>query len=335
MTRAEQLNIAQNGKKDEFYTLLTDIEQELVYYKNSFQGKVVYCNCDDYRESNFVLFFKRHFHEYGLKRLIATCYKARRRNLFDNTDDEPALFFNYDGNGEGSVTMLKGNGDFRSRECIELLSQCDVVVTNPPFSLFREFVATLEAHHKAFLIIGNVNAVSYKECFQMIKEDRMWLGRSIHSGDREFRVPAEYPLQAAGVRIDAEGNKYIKVKGVRWFTNIEYENRFQKLPLYCSYSPDLYPKYDNFDAINVGRTKDIPTDYDDIMGVPITFLDKYNPQQFAIIGNEYSLKIPGGRCYLNGERMYSRIFIKYIGERNRLFRQTTMFPKNEQFSANV
>jgi len=182
------------------------------------------------------------------------------------------------------VRPLQGNGDFRSAECIELLKQADIVVTNPPFSLFREYVAQLVEYGKKFLIIGNINAVSYKEIFPLIKENKLWLGRSIHSGDREFRVPDYYPLNAAGFRIDESGVKYIRVKGVRWFTNLDHQGRHEELDIAAKYTPDEYPHYDNYDAIEVSKTAEIPADYDGAMGVPLTFLDKYNPDQFEILG---------------------------------------------------
>lgn len=181
------------------------------------------------------------------------------------------------------VKPLHGDGDFRSAECIELLKQADIVVTNPPFSLFREYVAQLIAYNKKFLIIGNQNAITYKEIFPLIKGNKLWLGCSIHSGDREFGVPDDYPLMAANSRIDENGKKYIRVKGVRWFTNLDYKERHEELILYKRYNPEEYPKYDNYDAINVDKTADIPCDYDGVMGVPITFLDKYNPEQFEIV----------------------------------------------------
>jgi len=179
---------------------------------------------------------------------------------------------------------LKGDGDFRSDESIELLKEADIVVTNPPFSMFREYLAQLIFYRKNFIIIGNVNCITYKEVFPLIKDNKMWMGASIHSGDREFRVPDSYPLNASGTRIDEKGNKYIRVKGVRWFTNLDYNERHEDLDLYKEYNSEEYPKYDNYDAINVNKTAEIPCDYDGVMGVPITFLDKYNPDQFEIIG---------------------------------------------------
>ena len=309
MTGSELLNIAQANKKDEFYTQLADIEAELRYYKKYFKGKIVYCNCDDSEVSNFTKFFINHFQDYKIKKLISTCYKP----LSQFNETSIPTYIVYDGTPESLTPMpLKGNGDFRSDECVDFLQQADVVVTNPPFSLFREFVKLLYNYQKDFLIIGNVNAISYKECFKHILNNEMWLGQSIHSGDREFQVPQDYPLEAANFRIDANGNKFIRVKGVRWFTNIDCDERYKHLPLTSVYSPEKYPKFDNIDAINVGKTKDIPRDYKGIMGVPITFIDWYNPNQFEIVGNEYTLNIAGGRGYVNGKRLYSRIFIRKV-----------------------
>ncbi len=316
----KNLHKASQAKKDEFYTQLVDIEKELKHYKEQFKGKVVYCNCDDPFESNFFRYFVLNFNELGLKRLITTSYKPSpvantQLGLFGNdktiipVKGRPKVTANKfiinkvgNVNDDGSFELkdvaeqlkankhnewkpLEGTGDFRSPECVELLKSADIVVTNPPFSLFREYVAQLVEHKKKFLIIGNVNAITYKECFQLIKENKMWLGVSIHSGDREFRVPDSYPLEAAGFRVDNEGHKYIRVKGVRWFTNLDYEERHEKLVLYKNYSPKEYPKYDSYDAINIDKTADIPQDYAGAMGVPITFMDKYNPEQFEILSS--------------------------------------------------
>lgn len=303
---------AKNAKKDEFYTQLADIENELRHYRSHFAGKVIYCNCDDPYESNFFKYFAANFNAFGLKKLITTSFvpspiagsqlplfemaglkpagkqpfkieiqqvKDINRNGAINLDDVELLLRQ----DKNVATPLQGNGDFRSDECVELLKQADIVVTNPPFSLFREYVAQLIEYDKKFIIIGNINAVTYKEVFKLIKENKIWLGASIHSGDREFRVPNDYPLEAAGFRVDELGNKYIRVKGVRWFTNLDYEERHEKLALYKKYNPKEFPKYDNYDAINVNKTSDIPMDYDGVMGVPITFLDKYNPEQFEIV----------------------------------------------------
>ena len=284
---------AKEAKKDEFYTQLDDINNELKHYREHFRGKTVLCNCDDPRISNFFTYFAYNFEFLGLKKLITTCYKNQNVDLFSQNQSEQAVYLIYEGDKNGNhtpdaneigVIPLKGDGDFRSKECIELLKEADIVVTNPPFSLFREYVAQLMEYDKEFLIIGNQNALSYKEIFPLIRDNKMWLGASIHSGDRKFWVPEDYELKAAGCGIDATGRKFIRVKGVRWFTNLDYKERHEDLILYKNYTPDLYPKYENYDAINVNKTEDIPCDYEGIMGVPITFMDKYNPDQFEIIG---------------------------------------------------
>ena len=210
---------------------------------------------------------------------------------------------------------LGNAGDFRSQDCIELLKQSDIIVTNPPFSLFREYVAQLVEYDKKFVIIGNVNAITYKEIFALIKENKLWLGASIHSGDREFGVPKHYPLEATGIRIDDEGNKFIRVKGVRWFVNLDYPKRHEVLETIHSYAktPEKYPKYDNYDAINVDKTAEIPFDYDGVMGVPITFLDKYNPEQFEIMGIDRYISdnpMPGKRFTIKGRETYARVLIR-------------------------
>ena len=283
------LRKANAAKNDEFYTQLSDIEKELGNYKNHLKNSAIFCNCDDPEESNFWNYFALNFEFLGLKKLIATHYKDA--NLF--TKESPyKLEIVKDKNKDGKInkldtikTPLKQNGDFRSPECIEILKKADIVVTNPPFSLFREYVAQLFEYNKKFIIIGNQNAITYKEIFKLIKDNKIWLGQSIHSGDREFRVPEYYPLNASGSRIDENGNKYIRVKGVRWFTNLDYKERHEDLILYKKYkgNESEYPKYENYDAINVNKTKDIPMDYKGHIGVPITFLDKYNPEQFEII----------------------------------------------------
>ena len=317
----KNLNQAKNAKKDEFYTQLVDIENELRHYKEHFKDKVVLCNCDDPRVSNFFHYFSYNFEKLGLKKLITTCYKNQERDLFSQNDSERAIWLEYNGDknsnripapNEIGINYFQGDGDFRSKECIELLKQADIVVTNPPFSLFREYVAQLIDFQKEFLIIGNVNATTYKDCFQLIKENKLWMGASIHSGDREFRVPDDYPLNAAGYRVDENGIKYIRVKGVRWFTNMDYKERHENLILYKTYTPDEYPKYDNYDAINVDKTADIPADYNGVMGVPITFLDKYNPEQFEILGIANSARWIGYKCYtiISGKKIYNRILIR-------------------------
>ena len=311
MAKAD-LKQAKVAKQDEFYTQLVDIEKELKYYKQHFQGKVVLCNCDDPYESNFFKYFALNFNALGLKKLIATCYNGSPvsgnellLDFGDTIDDPKKIAYKVeitevtDVNGDGAINLadvkylmqndknvisiLKGNGDFRSQECIDLLKEADIVVTNPPFSLFREYLAQLVKYDKKFLIIGNQNAISYKECFQLIKENKMWLGASVHSGDREFKIPPTYEVRSKSLRVDENGNRYIRVVGIRWFTNLDYPQRHEELILYKHYTLEEYPKYDNYDAINVNSTSDIPMDYDGLMGVPITFMDKYNPDQFEIV----------------------------------------------------
>lgn len=302
----KDLKKAKNAKKDEFYTQFNDIDKELKHYTKHFKDKIVYCNCDDPKISNFFLYFANYFWHLGLKKVICSCYKNNDANLFSQGLGEKGCYFEYNGfdnagnklneskaianfiKNDLKTIEFKGNGDFRSDESVKLLNQSDIVVTNPPFSLFREYVAQLVKNGgggKKFIIIGNVNAVSYKEIFSLVKDGKLWLGASIHSGDREFGVPSYYPLDAAGVRIDDNGNKFIRVKGVRWLTNLDYLKRHEKLETVASYTknPEKYPKYDNYDAINVDKTIEIPLDYDGAMGVPITFLDKYNPEQFEIL----------------------------------------------------
>ena len=287
------LRAAKKAKKDEFYTQLTDIEKELRFYKKFFKNKSVYCNCDDPKKSNFFQYFSLNFEYLGLKKLITTCYKNQNVDLFSTNKFEQGVYLEYLGDlnqnnipddHEISKSHLKGDGDFRSEECINLLKNSDVVVTNPPFSLFREYIDQLIMFNKKFLIIGNVNAITYKEVFKLFQENKIWMGASIKSGDREFGVPNDYPLNAAGSRVDENGNKFIRVKGVRWFTNIDFKERYEDIVLYKKYSQEEYPKYDNYDAINVDKTKDMPKDYKGVMGVPITFIDKYNPDQFEILG---------------------------------------------------
>jgi len=327
-TQHSNLSEAKTNKKDEFYTQLSDIENELKHYKNHFKDKVVLCNCDDPRVSNFFHFFSYNFEKFGLKKLVATCYKSQNIDLFSENKSEQAIYLEYTGDKNGNnvpdaneigIKNLKGDGDFRSEESIELLKEADIVVTNPPFSLFREYVAQLVEYNKKFLIIGNLNAMTYKDIFKLVKENKLWFGQSIHSGDREFQVPNDYPLNAAGSRIDDKGNKFIRVKGVRWYTNLDYNERHEDLILYKNYTPEEYPHYDNYDAINVDKTKDIPMDYTGFMGVPITFLDKYNPEQFEMFGimntGEENKGIrydgtPHGRPLINGVEKYMRILIK-------------------------
>ena len=290
-TKAKNNNLkeAKSNKKDEFYTQLSDIENELKHYKKHFKTNVVYCNCDDPRISNFFHFFSYNFEKFGLKKLIATCYKNQNADLFSQNNSEQAVYLEYDGDKNGNnvpdpneigIRHLKGDGDFRSKESVELLKQVDIVVTNPPFSLFREYVAQLIEYDKKFIIVGHQNAISYKETFKLIKENKMWLGYGFKGGAAHFINKHYEDYATAGDH--KEG--MIRVSGVVWFTNLDINKRHENLILYKQYTPEEYPTYDNYDAINVDQTKDIPVDYSGVMGVPITFMDKYNPEQFEIIG---------------------------------------------------
>lgn len=310
------LHEARSNKNDEFYTQIIDIKKELKHYKDYFKGKIVFCNCDNPESSNFWQYFSINFNYLGIKKLIATyydplnhTYKIERTAMYDNV----------------KITPLHSNGDFRSEEVVNILKESDVVVTNPPFSLFREYIAQLIGYFKDFLIIGNINAITYKEIFPYIKNNQLWFGPSITSGDREFRVPDYYPMYATGSRIDEDGKKYIRVKGVRWFTNLNHSQRNQPLELYRSYhnSKYNYPNYDNYNAINIDKVKDIPRDYENAMGVPITFLDKYNPHQFEILNaNDFRINktvpfkshglIKDKDGTINGKATYVRILIRRI-----------------------
>lgn len=282
MAKNGNLTAAKKAKNDEFYTQLTDIEKELVHYKDHLNGKVIFCNCDDPTWSNFWRYFHLNFAHLGLKKLIATHYDP----------EKPTYKLEYEGgedeNIEGGVrTELKQNGDFRSPECVELLKECDVVVTNPPFSLFREYVAQLMAYDKKFIIIGNMNAITYKEIFPLLKDNRMWLG---YMSPKLFGQP-DGTMKSFG--------------NVLWYTNIDIQKRHESLTLFRRYTddPSKYPKYVNvgYDAINVDKVSDIPEDYDGVIGVPITFLDKYCPEQFEIVGNDISERIPMETLAQKGE----------------------------------
>jgi hypothetical protein len=288
MPKNNSLSDAKKGKKDEFYTQLVDIENELKHYKAHFKDKVVLCNCDDPRVSNFFHYFSYNFHQLGLKKLITTCYKNQQPDLFSQNDCERAIWLEYNGEMENGcvpdvdkigIHYLNGDGDFRSKECIELLKQADIVCTNPPFSLFREYVEQLIKYNKEFLIIGHQNAITYKEIFPLIQDNKIWLGYGFKGGAAHFISTYEDIATASNHQ---EG--MIRVSGVHWFTNLSHKKRNEELFLYKRYSVDEYPRYDNYDAIEVSETKLIPEDYFDVMGVPITFLDKYNPDQFEIIG---------------------------------------------------
>jgi Adenine-specific methyltransferase EcoRI len=325
---------AKAAKEDEFYTQLPDIERELKHYRAHFKNKVVYCNCDDPRVSNFFHYFSYSFEKLKLKGLIATCYKSAQAEHFSQNDSEHAIYLEYAGDkGKGvpdpdeiGIKHLERDGDFRSPEAVDLLDRADVVVTNPPFSLFREFVMLMNAHDKKFLIVGNQNAITYREVFELIQSNKLWLGT--HSGDMAFRVPDSYTPRATRYWEDDDGQKWRSMGNACWFTNLDFARRHEELILYKSYSPEAYPTYANYDAIEVGKYADIPADYPGAMGVPITFLSYYNPDQFEILGNSRDLGVSmsaiapkgtyeqgGPRFYLpNGDgtyrRMYDRIVIK-------------------------
>ena len=321
MSNNTNLNIAKSAKNDEFYTRFEDIEKELKNYKDFFRGKKVLCNCNDGKLngtwSAFAQYFSMNFEHLGLEKLTCVSYNENAHGV--------KYVYCGDKNGnhiaddtEWELSELKGHGDFSDEEGCQLMQECDVVVTNPPFSLFRDFVAQLMEYNKKFLIIGNMNAITYKEIFPLIKDNKLWLGASIKSGDRKFYVPDNYPLNASGCGIDEKGKRFIRVKGVRWFTNIEDAKRNLSLDLYKKYNPKDYPKYDNYNAINVNKTSDIPMDYDGVMGVPISFLDKYCPTQFEIVGlmsggkGENLTNGDDGRpkFYVNGKGVYARILIR-------------------------
>ena len=332
-SKNKNLHKAKDSKKDEFYTQLGDIERELRYYKSHFKDKVVYCNCDDPRVSNFFHFFSYNFEKLGIKKLIATCYKNQDMDLFSENKSEKAIYLVYEGDKndnkvpdptEIGVEKLKGDGDFRSKECIDLLKQADIVVTNPPFSLFREYMAQLIEYDKKFIIVGHQNAIKYNFIFKLFLENKIWLGYGFKGGAAHFINKHYEDYATAGDH--KEG--MIRVSGVTWFTNLDISKRHEDLILYKKYNPKEYPKYDNYDAINVDKTKDIPIDYDGEIGVPITFMDKYNPEQFEILGifddkREVSdAFIQGTPTYLdeqhkkyvgpilNGKALFTRILIR-------------------------
>jgi len=331
---------AKDAKKDEFYTQLIDIEKELRNYKSHFKDKVVFCNCDDPYESNFFKYFALNFNELGLKKLIATCYNGSPvsgnellLDFGDTVDDPKKVAYKVeisevtDVNGDGAInladiqylmqndknviTMLKGNGSFDSPECIELLKQADIVVTNPPFSLFREYIAILFQYNKQFVVIGNMNALTYREIFKLLKENRMWTGFGFNLS-MIFKTPYENKLEANRRYVLSHGfnpdDNYVKTPSIAWFTNIDIKKRHEDLVLYKHYTPTEYPKYFNFDAINVNKVTDIPFDYDGYIGVPITFFDKYNPSQFEVIGlgiSNSGLEI-GVKPYLPEHKKYRK-----------------------------
>lgn len=298
----ERFDNAKKNKNDEFYTRLEDVEKELEHYKEFFKGKTIFCNCDDPRVSNFFKYFALNFNNFGIKKIISTCYKNQDVDLFTQNECEKAVYIEYTGNPNDptstdfstiEVKELKGDGDFRSQECIELLKQSDIVVTNPPFSLFREYVAQLIKYDKKFIIVGHQNAISYKEIFSLIKDNKLWLGYGFKGGAAHFINTHYEDYASAGNH--KEG--MIRVSGVVWFTNLDIKKRHEEIVMYKTYSPEEFPKYENYDGINVDKSTDIPMDYSGVIGVPITFLDKYSPDQFEIIG----LGIVGS-CEFTNER---------------------------------
>lgn len=323
------LHSAKRNKKDEFYTQIVDIERELRHYRNQFKGKVVYCNCDDPYISAFFEYFAKNFEFFGLKKLITTCYKSQEVDLFSQGNSEVSIKLEYTGGAENSlpspddigVTPLDGDGDFRSQECIEILKEADIVVTNPPFSLFSEYVSQLADYDKKFIIIGNQNSITYKDIFPLIKSNKMWLGYGFKRNMAHFIAP-HYEDTAS----DADHKEgMIRVSGVVWYTNLDNKKRHEEIILVQRYQGNEadYPYYDNYNAIEVSRTQNIPLDYDGAMGVPITFLTKYNPEQFEIIGatesegkgfSEGLWRPESGvsQAMINGKRVYKRLFIRNL-----------------------
>lgn len=298
MAANSDLHSAKRNKKDEFYTQLEDIERELIHYKEFFKDKVILCNCDDPRVSNFTRYFVLNFEFFGLKRLICTCYKNNQPDLFSMNECDQAIYMIYDGDKNGdrkanddeyNIYPLNGDGDFRSQECIELLKQADIVVTNPPFSLFREYVAQLVEYDKKFIIVGHQNAITYKDTFKLIMENKLWLGYGFKGGAAHFFSKYEDTASAGDHKAGM-----IRVSGVVWFTNLEIPKRNEEIVLYKTYNPIEYPKYQNMDAINVNKTSDIPMDWDGVCGVPVTFMDKYCPHQFEIVGCADADVLPEG-----------------------------------------
>ena len=318
MTRRVNHNLldqAKANKKDEFYTLYPDIERELEYYEAHFKDKVVYCNCDDVRRSNFYKYFAHNFQRLGLKKLICSCYRKNYADLF-NTFYERGFYYEYTGSekinpGRNDVKYFTGDGDFRSFESIELLKQSDIVVTNPPFSLFREYVNQLVKFGKKFLIISNINAITYKEIFTLIQNNQIWLGINFGRGISGFMVPEDYELYGTETRTDKSGSKIISPNNCLWLTNLDNFKRHKSIILTRKYygHETAYPFYDNYPGINVDKTENIPLDFNEAMGVPITFLHKFNPEQFEILG--FRKGLDGRDLSINGKCPYFRILIRH------------------------
>lgn len=314
---------ARKSKQDEFYTILSDIENELKHYTKHFKNKTIYCNCDDPRISNFFHYFSYNFEKLKLKKLITTCYKNQNSNLFSKHDTDKAIFLEYLGDKNNNkipdleeigIHHLKEDGDFRSDESIKLLKESDIVITNPPFSLFRDFVNQLFEYDKKFLIIGQWNNITTKEIFKQFMDNKIWIGKNSNRKFSGFIVPDHYELFGTEARIDSDGNRIVSSNNNCWFTNLDHSKRHEELLLYKKYNSDEYPKFDNCDAINVSKVNEIPIDYKGIMGVPITFLNKYNPDQFEILGlDDYNFdntKWRGRGPDLNGKAIYRRIMIR-------------------------
>lgn len=342
MARNSTLSAAKNAKNDEFYTQLTDIEKELRHYKQHFRGKTIFCNCDDPFESNFFKYFVLNFNRLGIKKLIATCYSGspianQQLSLFDvlGQGDESAnkpykaiVTQVYDRTGDGEVNMidvaelfksgenlleeLKEDGDFRSAECLKLLTESDIIVTNPPFSLFREYIALLISLNKKFIVIGNINAVKYSDIFPLIQANKLWSGMGFNI-TMDFLMPDDYSLKGKAY-LDKNGKKHGYVPGIAWFTNLDLKKRHNELILVKRYDAEDYPKFDNYNAIEVSKVKDIPCDYSGVMGVPITFLSEYNPDQFELLGVSSAMSNDNS---LNIRKDYSKyIGYKQNGEKN-------------------
>lgn len=322
MAGNSNLQDSRAAKADEFYTPLSMIENELKHYKNHFKDKIVLCNCDDPRVSNFFRYFVMYFDVLELKKVIATCYKNDDADLFSQENTEKAVYLEYDGSlkytGEEDFAKipckeLKGNGDFRSSECVEFLKEADIVVTNPPFSLFKEYIPFLFKYNKKFLVIGNLNSSTYMEIFPLIQTNKLWTG--CNSGHFWFQVPEHYAEKKTDFKIE-NGVKYRRMGNICWYTNLDLEKRHEFLETGRRFNQNEYQKYDNFDAIHINEVTDIPMDYDGIMGVPITFLTKYNPSQYKILGkldagtesNVWDLAKP----ILNGVAKYKRLAIQKI-----------------------
>lgn len=306
------LQKAKKSKCDEFYTQFGDIERELQYYQDQFEGKIVYCNCDDPMNSNFFRYFVANFHNLGLKKLIASCYREADNSLFQEQQMEKGIYCEYCGENNSDIELIpfKGDGDFRSAESIELLKQSDIVVTNPPFSLFREFISQIMKYNKSFLVIGNVNAITYKEVFELIQRNKAWLGVNLGRGISGFIVPDYYGHYGTEINVNSEGKTIISTNSCLWLTNLELSQRHKDIELTKVYkgNEDKYPHFNNCNGINIDRTKDIPKDYHGLMGVPITFLHKYNPEQFEIV--RFRKGDDGKDLQINGKCPYFRILIR-------------------------